>query len=126
MKDKTESQWKKASPERVDFFYRILENHPEVEKRKMFGYPCAFIGGNMFFGLFEDSVFLRLSSEDRTEIQQQEKAAPFEPLPGRVMKEYVVLKPPILQDKGVFLSWFEKSREYASGLPSKEKKGAKK
>ncbi len=44
-----DSAWKKAPQENIDFFNDVLEKHPEVEKRKMFGYPCAFMGGNMFF-----------------------------------------------------------------------------
>lgn len=122
----TQSKWKKAPQNQVDFFNQTLVNHPEVEKRQMFGYPCAFLGGNMFFGLFEDSVFLRLSSEDREEIQRENLATPFEPMPGKVMKEYVRLSPAAVQDEGMFLPWFERSRVFTAHLPVKVKKGSKK
>jgi TfoX/Sxy family transcriptional regulator of competence genes len=120
------SHWKKASPEKVDFFYQVLKNHPDVEKRKMFGYPCAFIRGNMFFGLFEDSIFLRLSENDRQEILASGEGAAFEPLPGRVMKEYMTLSPKTTSNSTAFEAWFSKSWEFTSSLPPKEKKGGKK
>ena len=30
-----------------------LPRHPDVEPRKMFGYPCAFVRGSFWIGLFE-------------------------------------------------------------------------
>jgi hypothetical protein len=32
----------------------------------MFGYPAAFVGGNLFMSLFQDSLVLRLSENDQT------------------------------------------------------------
>jgi TfoX/Sxy family transcriptional regulator of competence genes len=120
------STWKKAPQEKVDFFNEVLVNHSEVERRKMFGYPCAFLGGNMFFGLFEDAVFLRLAEEDRSQITAGQMAVQFEPLPGRVMREYVTLSPEIVNDNEIFQNWFKKSLVYAARLPVKVKKGSKK
>jgi TfoX/Sxy family transcriptional regulator of competence genes len=120
------SNWKKAPPENIDFFDKVLVNHPEVEKRKMFGYPCAFLRGNMFFGLFDDSFFLRLPEEDRTTINSLHLATPFEPLPGRVMKEYVALSTEAISEKGIFQTWFEKSIGFTLSLPLKPKKAGKK
>jgi TfoX/Sxy family transcriptional regulator of competence genes len=120
------SNWKKAPAENIDFFDKILVNHPDVEKRKMFGYPCAFLRGNMFFGLFEDSFFLRLSEEDRARIITLNLAAPFEPLPGRVMKEYVALSTEAVSGSDIFQTWFEKSIGFTARLPVKPKKAGKK
>ncbi len=120
------STWKKAPQVNVDFFNDALENHPEVERRKMFGFPCAFLGGNMFFGLFEETFFLRLPEEERGRINSLQKAVPFEPIPGRVMKEYVALNPGTVTDPEIFQDWFKKSLNYASSLPVKPKKGGKK
>jgi hypothetical protein len=53
-------------------------------------------------------------------------AVPFEPLPGRVMKEYVTLSPEVVNDDAIFQGWFKKSLVYAASLPVKEKKGSKK
>jgi TfoX/Sxy family transcriptional regulator of competence genes len=126
MDQKMPAQWKKSPPELVDFFNKALENHPELEKRKMFGYPCAFLGGNMFFGLFANSVFLRFSEEDLAKIKSLGFAIAFEPLPGRPMKEYATLDPKVTSDIYLFQGWLKKSMDYASCLPVKVKKGGKK
>jgi TfoX/Sxy family transcriptional regulator of competence genes len=120
------STWKKAPQVNVDFFNLALEHHPEVERRRMFGFPCAFLGGNMFFGLFEETIFLRLPEEERRRINSLQQAVPFEPIPGRVMKEYVALNPGTVTDPGIFQTWFNKSLDYTSNLPVKPKKGGKK
>ena len=126
MEKKSESAWKKAPPENEEFFNRVLAGCEGVEKRRMFGYPCAFTGGNMFFGLFSEEFFLRLAEKDRLQILSGGQAVPFEPLPGRVMKEYVSLAGGVVSDESVFQTWFKKSLVYASNLPEKVKKGGKK
>ena len=58
----------------------------------MFGCPVFFVNSNMFSGVFEDDIFIRLSEKDRKELfSKYDEAAPFEPMKGRKMKEYVVL-----------------------------------
>jgi len=126
MENKSASNWRKAPPENELFFEEILKEHPDAEKRRMFGYPCAFIHGNMFFGLFQESVFLRLSESDRVEIIRSGEAALFEPMPGKPMKEYVALSPITVSDEEKFKNWFSKSITYAASLPEKVKKGGKK
>jgi len=103
-----------------------LKEHPDTEKRRMFGYPCAFLHGNMFFGLFQDSVFLRLSETDRVDIFQLGEGVFFEPMPGRPMKEYVALSPVAVSDQEKFKNWFTKSLTYTESLPQRVKKGEKK
>jgi len=120
------SSWRKAPPESEIFFEEILKDHPDTEKRRMFGYPCAFLHGNMFFGLFQDSMFLRLSETDRVDIIQLGEGVHFEPMPGRPMKEYVALSPGAVSDQEKFNNWFTKSHAYAASLPQKVKKGGKK
>jgi TfoX/Sxy family transcriptional regulator of competence genes len=126
MDKKSDSSWQKAPPENEIFFEKILKEHPDVEKRRMFGYPCAFIHCNMFFGLFQESVFLRISETDRVEIIQQGEATLFEPMPGRPMREYVALSSIAVSDEEKFKNWFSKSLIYAASLPKKIKKGEKK
>ena len=74
---------------------------PEVggERKQMFGYPCVFEGGNLFTGLFADGLFVRLGEADRARLLATKGAAPFEPMKGRPMREYVVLPPSMLEDE---------------------------
>jgi hypothetical protein len=50
---------------------------------------------------------------------------PFEPMPGRVMKEYVVV-PKEMTKSSDLKTWIDKSLAYVSGLPPKRKKSKKK
>jgi TfoX/Sxy family transcriptional regulator of competence genes len=98
---------------------------PGATPRKMFGCPCSFVNGNMFAGVFADSLFLRLPVDERLAFAKF-GARPFEPLPGRVMREYVVVPPGTLKAKARLNAWIEKSFAYAAALPPKVKKPARK
>jgi TfoX/Sxy family transcriptional regulator of competence genes len=90
------------------------------ERRMLFGTPCWFVGGNMFAGIFADDVFLRLGEADLAEIKRL-GAKPFEPVKGRVMKEYATLPQALLGEK-LLAMWLERSYSYASHLPVKAEK----
>jgi len=47
----------------------------------------------MFMGLHEDSIILRLAAEDRDEFLSRYDSGLVEPMPGRPMKEYVIVPP---------------------------------
>ena len=115
-------KWIKPSQQLADTFEHLVPVAAGVEKRKMFGYPCSFVKGNMFMGLFQESMILRLSEKDREAFLKLEQARQFEPMPGRTMKEYVVVPPYMLKDTSTLKKWIGKSLDYASGLPPKKKK----
>ena len=43
--------WTKAPQSLVDLFTESLPDDPRIERRKMFGFPSVFVGGNMCAGL---------------------------------------------------------------------------
>ena len=51
--------WRKSSPELIAAFDAALPDDRRVQRRKMFGYPCAFTGGNMFTGLHQENLIVR-------------------------------------------------------------------
>ena len=53
--------WVKAPQALADLFAESVPDDPRVERRKMFGYPCLFVAGNMCAGVFQDRIFARLS-----------------------------------------------------------------
>jgi len=112
----------KPPPYMVELFDSILPLDAGVERRQMFGSPCGFVNGNMFCGLFERSMFFRLSEADRTEAIDSLGAALFEPAKGRPMREYVTLPDDMLEDESQLGEWMGRSLAYAGGLPPKEKK----
>ncbi|MBM3707653.1 MAG: TfoX/Sxy family protein [Actinobacteria bacterium] len=115
-------KWIKASEEVINKFESIIPEIPGIEKRKMFGYPVTFINGNMFMGVHGNSIILRLSNDSRVEFLKLESAKLFEPMPGRYMKEYVVIPEWMFDNKPILYSWIDRSFEYTSGLPIKLKK----
>jgi TfoX/Sxy family transcriptional regulator of competence genes len=116
----------KAPEEMVRLFENALKDFPMATQRKMFGYPAAFVNGNMFTGLFQEDMFLRLSDEDRAVIRKEYGTPLFEPMPGRPMRGYVVVPRYVLNSPRLLRTWLTKGMEYAKALPPKVKRGAKK
>ena len=120
-------EWRKSPNELVEFLHARMKG-VEAEGRKMFGYPCYFVNGNMFVGLFQDDVFLRISLEDQKTVLAKHKGlTPFEPLPGRKMKEYLVIPKDVYTDNKAFDELLKLSFGYMLTLPiklGKAKKGS--
>lgn len=113
------SKWRKSSPDLVARFATVLPADPRVVRRSMFGYPCAFVHGHMFAGLHEERLFVRLAATDRAELLAHRGAHRFEPVPGRVMKEYVVVPAAMHGDPGALTTWVAAAFSYVAGLPPK-------
>ena len=112
-------KWQPSPPELVRFFGEALSAVPEAQARKMFGYPCAFVGGRMFAGLFQSECFLRLSEADRAALLKKPGARPFEPIAGRPMKEYVIVPESVRGSSRQMDGWLRKAFEYTRSLPPK-------
>jgi TfoX/Sxy family transcriptional regulator of competence genes len=111
------------APEKLkQAFGRLVEGLPGVEPRKMFGYPCAFVNGQMFVGIFQDRLMLRLADDDRAKFLKLRGAKLFEPMPGRVMKEYVEVPAALLSAEAELKKWLKRGLAYAQSLPPKTKK----
>ena len=114
----------RADPKAVARFESLLPEADDVVVRPMFGHPAAFVAGNMFLGVFGGSVFLRLSETDRPDGLRIPGAYLFEPMPGRPMREYVVLPPAIVDHPARARPWVQRSLGYARGLRPKASKRA--
>ncbi len=111
-----------AKPSRwlVELFDALL---PEVggEHRQMFGCPVGFENGQMFAGVFADTLFVRLEESGRASLLES-GGRPFEPMKGRPMREYVVLPPAMVEDEEAVKEWMRRALAYARSLPKKPKK----
>lgn len=112
-------KWKKAPDALVARFRQLAPSEPGVEQRSMFGYPSCFANGNMFAGLFQDRMVLRLGETDRAVFLALPDASQFEPMKGRPMREYVVVPPDLVDDDGGIRPWLARSLAYAASLPKK-------
>ncbi len=113
--------WRRVPPENVAIFGQVLKRFPEAEPRSMFGCPCAFIQGNMFTGLHQESMIFRLSPEDRATFLELPGATPFVPMEGRPMREYVVAPPEMLSVPEELEKWMGRAMSFTKGLPPKVK-----
>jgi TfoX/Sxy family transcriptional regulator of competence genes len=120
-------KWRKSPDELIRLFDEVLPDDARVERRQMFGYPAAFTNGNLFCGLHQENLVLRLDDARRTELMKSGAKA-FEPMPGRPMKDYVVAPASLLADRGALVNRIVQSLDYVASLPAKKgkKKGATK
>jgi TfoX/Sxy family transcriptional regulator of competence genes len=121
-------KWRKPDEDLVrvlDETISDLEFDQPVDFRPMFGCPAYFTGGYLFAGVWQETVMLRLDEDGRAQVLAA-GGRPFEPAPGRRMKEYVALPPALVADRDAARDWVGKAAEYAASLPPKEKKPRKK
>ena len=115
----TTPHWRKPPPDLVALFDAALPDDPRVERRQMFGCPCAFAGGHLFAGVHQEDVMVRLGAAERTKLLAVAGARPFEPMPGRTMREYVVLPPRLHGEARALRRWIALALEYVVQLPAK-------
>ena len=113
-------EWEPASAEWLRVYAEVATGLGE--QRRMFGYPCSFVNGNMFAGLFQTGLFLRLSETDRARFLKLPGATRFEPLPGRPMREYVTAPSDMTGQPGLTAKWLSRAYAYGSSLPPKARK----
>jgi hypothetical protein len=117
--------WKKAPDALKALMEKAMEGI-DAEKRTMFGFPCWFVNGNMFAGLFEDSVFVRLSPAQKEAARVAGNPfPPFSPMPGRPMKDYSVIPRDVHAAPSRFAPLLEEALDHAASLPPKQKKPRK-
>jgi hypothetical protein len=111
--------FEKSSPQLVARFDAVAARFPDAQRRKMFGYPALFVGGNLVTGLFAESWMIRLPDEDRAALLALPGAGPFEPMPGKPMKGYATLPADVVADDGRLDGWIERAIAYVKTLPAK-------
>jgi len=111
------SAWKKVPAELARRFDEALPAADGVERRQMFGCPCAFVNGNMFAGLHEDRLILRIPDE-----------AASRPcvMMGRTMKQYAAIDHALKLDAHALRQWIERAWAHTRELPPKVKRPRKK
>jgi len=102
----------------IERFATVMDLYPEAVRRKMFGFPAAFIGGNMATGLFADHWVVRLP-EDEIEAAKAAGAGAFEPVPGRPMKAFVIIPQADVADDARIRGWVERGLARARSMPAK-------
>ncbi len=113
----------KTPREIVAAFDAASPSRSDVQRKTMFSYPALFVKGNMFAFTFGPKIAVRLDEAGRAKAAKA-GAGPFEPMPGRQMKEYVSV--PASAMKGAALKkWIADGLAYADTLPAKTAKPTK-
>ncbi len=112
----------KSSPELKTRFAEVLDRHaaPDIVRKQMFGYPCAWIGGNMVTGLFGEEWWVRVSESEREALLALPDAHPLEVMPGRAMGSSVSLPPDLVAKDADVDAWLTRAIEFGRSLPPKK------
>jgi len=110
------SKWKKVPAALAERFEQCLPASPAVERRKMFGCPCAFVNGNMFAGLHETRLIAR--------VPEEAAARPFVVM-GRTMREYAAIEDALQREPRELKKWIARAFTYAQALQRKQPKQKK-
>ena len=105
----------------VDLFNSLVPSDSHVTVKPMFGNISAFVNGNMFFGIFGNDLFVRLSTEDQVELLKKKGASNLEPMKGRPMKDYIILPRAWREEPQTIRSWVSRSLQWSAKLPPKQK-----
>lgn len=101
--------------------FEELTSSIQCEHKKMFGYPCLFINGNMFCGTFADKIFVRIKTEQQKAWKDGNKdIKEFEPVQGKKMKEYLEIEG-VKDKKEILKVMIIDSMEYMKTLKAKTK-----
>jgi TfoX/Sxy family transcriptional regulator of competence genes len=119
MAERAMPSFSKSPPELVERFGEVMQRYPEAVQRKMFGYPAAFVGGNMATSLFHDRWVVRLA-EGEIEAATAAGAGPFEPMAGKPMKGFVVIPIDDVADDARLTQWVERGLARARSMPPKK------
>ena len=110
--------WKKSPPELIAAFNKAAPDDPRIVRKPMFGYPALFLNGNMFAGTYQDKIVVRLPEDGRAELLKS-GGKPFEPMPGRPMKEYIAVPPAFVAKPATLRKWIVRGADYAGSLKKK-------
>ncbi len=89
-----------------------------IEKKKMFGGVCYLLGGNIAFGIWQQSLIVRADPATAGEKLLLEHVRPFD-ITGRPMKGWLLVDTGAWSDEAALQGWLEIGRQFAGALPVK-------
>ncbi len=108
----------------IAWYNAAIPDDPRAIRSQMFGFPCSFVHGNMFFGTFAASVVARVGSASVAARVAAGQGTIFEPMPGRAWKEYVQIATGAVDDAAIAAIAAE-ALAFTAALPPKPEKAAK-
>ena len=105
--------------EKIDAAAKQWQN---VEKKKMFGGVCYLLKGNMAFGIYKDSMIVRMDKEQGEQSLKDRNVKPFD-ITGRPMAGWVMVQEVGWKSAAGLAKWMEVGKRFALSLPEKKGKG---
>jgi len=99
----------------------IVPQWDGLEKRKMFGGICYLIHGNMAFGVWKDSLIVRMAPALAVEKLACAHVRPFD-ITGKPMKGWVMVEKGSWDKADELAGWLDIGRSFALSLPKKVRK----
>ena len=97
---------------------KFVSRWPDTRHKKMFGGVCYLLNGNMFCGVYQDFLILRLGSDQAGKAIQLPAVRPFD-ITGKPMKGWVMVAQDGFQSDNDLKIWLLQAREFAASLPPK-------
>ena len=97
-----------------------MKQWQNVEKKKMFGGVCYLLKGNMAFGIYKDSLIVRMDKDQGEQSLRDRNVKPFD-ITGRPMSGWVMVQEAGWKSAAGLAKWLEVGKRYSLSLP--EKKG---
>lgn len=113
------ARFEKSPPELVARFGAVTARHPQLVPKRMFGYDCTWVNGNMATGLFADTWFVRVGEHAAAELLALPGAVPFAPMGASPMNGYACLPPWVIADDAALDAWLERCIAFLETLPPK-------
>jgi len=103
-----------------------VQRWKDVDKKKMFGGVCYLLRGNMCFGIWRDSLIVRMDKDLAAKSLTGRNVKPFD-ITGRPMAGWIMVEAAGWKSAAGLAKWLGIGKKFALSLPEKNgKKQAKK
>jgi len=99
----------------------LLEPRRDITERKMFGGLAFMVNGNMFVGVVDADLMVRVGPDAHEKALASPHARPMD-FTGRPMNGYVYVGPAGIRTRKTLEAWTERGLSFALTLPKKGKK----
>ncbi len=100
----------------------VIHQWEGIEKKKMFGGICYLVNSNMAFGVWKDSLIVRMAPAVAAEKLSHAHVRQFD-ITGKPMRGWVMVEKDSWGKTDELPGWLEIGRSFALSLPKKVRKG---
>jgi len=108
------------SPALITAYETALPDDERIQRKTMFGSPCAFVNRQMFFGTFEESIVARVGPKRVQVLAEHDGMQVFTLSPEKQWDDYVQMDPTVAPD--MFAELASEALAWAAALPKKTKR----